>query len=105
MEVCPGAGPGLPDCRDPVDPVFKIKWMKILIQDARILDKNSPFHKKVSNILIADGKISAIGHKRFTADRTISAKGMILSPGWFDLGTFVGDPGLEHKEDLSSATM
>ena len=27
---------------------------------------------------------------------------MILSPGWFDLGTFVGDPGLEHKEDLNS---
>jgi dihydroorotase len=28
---------------------------------------------------------------------------MKLSAGWFDLGTFVGDPGLEHKEDLESA--
>src|SRR5690606_34225439 len=30
------------------------------------------------------------------------AEGMLLSPGWFDLGTFVGDPGLEHKEDINS---
>jgi dihydroorotase len=28
----------------------------------------------------------------------------LLTPGWFDLGTFVGDPGLEHKEDLESVT-
>ena len=27
---------------------------------------------------------------------------MKLSIGWFDLGTFIGDPGLEHKEDLES---
>jgi len=27
---------------------------------------------------------------------------MFLSTGWFDLGAFVGDPGLEHKEDLQS---
>ena len=27
---------------------------------------------------------------------------MKLSLGWFDLGTFMGDPGLEHKEDLES---
>ena len=27
---------------------------------------------------------------------------MFLSTGWFDLGAFVGDPGLEHKEDLVS---
>ncbi len=27
---------------------------------------------------------------------------MILSAGWFDLGTFVGDPGQEQKEDLLS---
>lgn len=27
---------------------------------------------------------------------------MKLSVGWFDLGTSIGDPGLEHKEDLVS---
>lgn len=78
--------------------------MKILIQAAEILDPNSPFHQKQRNILIQNGRIAAIGEKQFTADKTIKAAGMKLSVGWFDLGTFIGDPGLEHKEDLDSGT-
>src|SRR6187401_2952970 len=78
--------------------------MKILIQAARIIDKNSSFHNKKKNILIQNGRITEIGDKNYSADKTIAADGMLLSPGWFDLGTFVGDPGLEHKEDLNSVT-
>ena len=78
--------------------------MKILIQSPRIIDRKSPFHQKEKNILINNGRIAEIGDKNYSADRTIKAEGMILSPGWFDLGTFVGDPGLEHKEDLSSVS-
>lgn len=76
--------------------------MKILIQAAKILDSNSPFHKKEKNVLIQNGRITEIGDKNFTADKVIKAEGMILSTGWFDLGTYIGDPGLEHKEDLES---
>jgi dihydroorotase len=76
--------------------------MKILIQAAKILDSNSPFHKKEKNVLIQNGRIAEIGDKNFTADKVIKAEGMILSTGWFDLGTYIGDPGLEHKEDLES---
>jgi dihydroorotase len=76
--------------------------MKILIQAAKILDSNSPFHKKEKNVLIQNGRITEIGDKNFTADKIIKAEGMILSTGWFDLGTYIGDPGLEHKEDLES---
>lgn len=76
--------------------------MKILIQAAKILDSNSPFHKKEKNVLIQNGRIADIGDKNFQADKVIKAEGMILSAGWFDLGTYVGDPGLEHKEDLES---
>lgn len=78
--------------------------MKILIQAAKILDPQSPFHKKVKNVLLVNGRITEIGDKNYQADKVISADGMLLSPGWFDLGTFVGDPGLEHKEDLESVT-
>jgi len=78
--------------------------MKILIQSAQILDPNSPFHKKEKNILINGGRIAEIGDKNYSADKVINAEGMKLSIGWFDLGTFVGDPGLEHKEDLQSVT-
>lgn len=76
--------------------------MKIRIQQATISDKNSPFHQKKKNIVIQNGKITDITDKNVQADRVIDAEGMFLSQGWFDLGTFVGDPGLEQKEDLSS---
>lgn len=78
--------------------------MKILIQAPEIFDPGSPFHKKIKNVLIHDGRIAAIGDKNFSADKTVKAGGMKLSAGWFDLGTFIGDPGLEHKEDLESGT-
>jgi dihydroorotase len=78
--------------------------MKILIQSARISDRYSPFHKKVKNVLIQNGRITEIGDKNYSADKVIKAEGMYLTPGWFDLGTYVGDPGLEHKEDLESVT-
>jgi dihydroorotase len=78
--------------------------MKILLQAAEILDRSSPFHQKVKNVLIINGRIAEIGDKNYAADRVIKADGMKLSIGWFDLGTSVGDPGLEHKEDLESVT-
>jgi len=78
--------------------------MKILIQNAEIIDANSSFHQQEKNILITNGRIAEIGDKNYSADKVIPAKGMKLSIGWFDLGTFVGDPGLEHKEDLDSAS-
>ncbi|NJN43188.1 MAG: dihydroorotase [Flammeovirgaceae bacterium] len=76
--------------------------MKILLQNVQILDKNSPFHKKKKNVLIQNGKITQIGDKNYTSDKSITCDGMILSPGWFDLGAYVGDPGYEHREDLNS---
>lgn len=78
--------------------------MKILIQGAEIIDSASSFHKKIKNVLVNNGRIAEIGDKAFTADRVIKADGMKLTIGWFDLGTFVGDPGLEQKEDLESVS-
>ncbi len=78
--------------------------MKILLQSPRIVNTASPFHLKKKNVLIANGRITEIGDKNFQADKTIDAEGMLLSAGWFDLGTFVGDPGLEQREDLNSLT-
>jgi len=76
--------------------------MKILIQNPEIIDAASPFHRQEKNVLINNGRIVEIGDKNFASDKVIKAEGMKLSIGWFDLGTFVGDPGLEHKEDLES---
>ncbi len=76
--------------------------MKILIRSAQILSTHSAFHKKTKNVLIQNGRIEEIGDKNYTADKVIEAESMILSPGWFDLGASVGDPGHEQREDLSS---
>lgn len=76
--------------------------MRILLQSPRIVNTPSPFHLKKKNVLIVNGRITEIGDKNFQADKTIDAEGMILSAGWFDFGTFVGDPGFEHREDISS---
>src|SRR6476661_8634278 len=77
--------------------------MKVLLQSPQILDSSSPFHQKEKNVLINNGRIEQIGDKNYSADKVIKAEGMLLSVGWFDLGTFIGDPGLEHREDLASA--
>jgi dihydroorotase len=76
--------------------------MRILLQSPRILHTGSPFHNKEKNVLLQNGRILEIGDKNYSADRVIKAEGMILSAGWLDIGTFVGDPGLEHKEDIDS---
>jgi dihydroorotase len=76
--------------------------MKILLQSAKIVCPQSPFHQKKKNVLINEGRITEIGDKNYQADKTIAADGMILTTGWVDIGAFVGDPGLEHKEDLTS---
>ena len=76
--------------------------MKVLLASALILDKRSPHHQKKKNVLLHNGIIAEVGDKKFTADKVVDATGMILSPGWFDLGCFSGDPGMESKEDLHS---
>lgn len=78
--------------------------MKILIQGPEILDASSPYHKKEKNVLINNGRIAEIGDKNYSADKVVRGEGMKLSVGWFDLGTFIGDPGLEHKEDIETAS-
>lgn len=76
--------------------------MKILIQSARIIDPHSASNQKIRNVLIENGRIAEVSTKTPEADRIIQAEGMILSPGWFDLGTHSGEPGYEQKEDIES---
>ncbi|UII20344.1 dihydroorotase [Fulvivirga ligni] len=74
----------------------------ILIKSAQIINEGSPFHGKKTNVQIKNGKIVYIGDNTPKADKTIEAKGMYLSAGWFDMRAVFADPGSEHKEDLRS---
>jgi dihydroorotase len=79
--------------------------MKTLIKSATILDKRSPHHGKVRDVLIDKGKISAIAASLpEIKGRTIKSKGLCLSPGWIDMRANFRDPGFEYKEDLNSGT-
>ena len=77
--------------------------MRTLFQEVKVIDPNSPFHNQVTNILVDKGRIAYVGSDQPECDEVIPAAGLLVSPGWVDLRGWAGDPGLEHKEDLSSA--
>lgn len=54
------------------------------------------------DILVADGKVKAIGADLGEAERTIDASGKILFPGFIDLHCHLREPGQEYKEDIAS---
>lgn len=76
--------------------------MNVFIRDVKILDPQSTHHNKVVNVHLQDGQIKSINKEEHHADTIIEGKGKLLSRGWFDLHANFNDPGLEHKEDISS---
>jgi dihydroorotase len=75
--------------------------MKVLIKKATVIDLNSPLNGQVKNILIDNGRISFVADN-ISADKIIEGKKLCVSIGWFDMRVTMGEPGLEHKEDIES---
>jgi dihydroorotase len=77
--------------------------MKILIQQAQIIDPNSPHHGTVKDILIENGIIRKIETSiQEKADNLITQKGLQVSCGWVDIFADFCDPGYEYKETLET---
>ncbi len=78
--------------------------MDILIRSARIIDSGSKFHNQVRDILISNGKIKKIAAKlpNTSKAKEVKAGNLHVSLGWFDLNTFLADPGYEQKETIQS---
>ena len=77
--------------------------MKILLQQAHIIDPQSAHHGKVRDILIENGKIQDIGEKlTVSPDRKIDHPGLHVSPGWVDIFANFCDPGYEFKETVET---
>ena len=78
--------------------------MKLRIQSVKIIDPNSPYHRKTKDLLVENGIITRIADsiRAQKGEKLYKAKGKMISPGWFDMQTSLGDPGYEHKEDLES---
>lgn len=78
--------------------------MEIIIRSAKIIDTGSPFHNQVKDILVSNGKIKKIGAKLQNTSKAKEVKvdNLHVSLGWFDLNTFLADPGYEQKETIES---
>jgi len=80
--------------------------MQLLLKNCIVTHPNSRYHGKKVNLFIKDGIIEAIGARAEGSARAkvIDCKGAMVSPGWIDVGTQVGDPGFEHREDIDTAS-
>jgi dihydroorotase len=83
--------------------------MNLLITGVTIADPNSQFNQQKCDVRIEHGKITAIESKLGTLTATkgetiFDGSGSVLSPGFFDLNCAIGDPGIETKEDIYTAT-
>ena len=75
----------------------------LLIRRARILLPNGEF--LLGDVQICDGKIVKVAAEIVeSGDREIDATGLTLLPGVIDPQVHFREPGLEHKEDLFTAS-
>jgi dihydroorotase len=72
--------------------------MNLHIKNGRVVDPASG-KDSIADVFVADGKISESFSK---AERTIDAKGLVVSPGFIDLSARLREPGFEYKATLES---
>ena len=79
--------------------------MKLLIKQARLVTPDGVADAR-TDLLIDKGVIAQMGTD-LTADdaKVITSPDLHVSAGWFDLHAHFCDPGLEHKEDLTSGSL
>lgn len=77
--------------------------MKLLIKNVKIADSSSTHFNKITDVLIENDTITAIGSDIQEKDAIIvEQENLHLSQGWVDLKAHFCDPGEEHKETISS---
>jgi dihydroorotase len=77
--------------------------MRVLIKKVEIVDPASSHHRKTADLFLENGILQSVNPGRKPeADRVVEGEGLMLSPGWIDVGAYTGDPGMEHREDQYS---
>ena len=79
--------------------------MKLLIKNATIIDAKSPYHLQQKDLLIESGKIAQISDFIVNENKVkeVASENLHVSAGWMDIGTQLGEPGLEHRETFETA--
>lgn len=80
--------------------------MNLLLKGVTIADPSSQFDQKVCDVRVEQGYIVNIGADLTAkkSEEVFKGVGAYLSPGFIDLNCLVGDPGLETKEDIATAS-
>ena len=73
--------------------------MRVHIKNGRIVDPASG-RDEIGELFLADGRIVEAFEGK--AERTIDAKGLVVSPGFVDLAARLREPGFEYKATLES---
>jgi dihydroorotase len=76
--------------------------MNILLKGIKVIHPASSYHNQITNLLIQDGRITYVGPDVKSADQVVEEQGLCVSVGWLDMRAWVGEPGLEYKEDYHS---
>ncbi|PHI19586.1 dihydroorotase [Lewinellaceae bacterium SD302] len=80
-----------------------------LLRNILVTDSRSAHNGQLVDLRITDdeNKIAAIGKKlpRSKDEIEFDLKGVRASPGFIDLGPYLGDPGHEEREDLESLAL
>jgi len=78
--------------------------MNLIIKNARIIEKNNPFHNQVVDLKITNGMIEKIGNNlQVSGDYPeIKFDDLSISAGWFDTSVSLGEPGFEERETITN---
>jgi len=76
----------------------------MLLRNAKIVDPNGPNHGKILDLRIEADLLSELGEslKIKDGEEVYDIDGLHVSPGFKDLGAYLGDPGHEEREDIES---
>lgn len=78
--------------------------MLTYIKQATIIAPGDPLNGRKMDILVENGTIRHIAeHIDAESGQAVEAPGLCVSIGWIDLFCQVGEPGLEHREDFTTA--
>jgi dihydroorotase len=78
--------------------------MKLLVKGGRVIDPANNIDAQM-DVLIDDGKISAVGENiKGDGAQIVDATGKLVTPGLIDIHVHLRDPGYEYKEDIVSGT-
>lgn len=76
----------------------------MLFRSLKITDPNGPHNGKTLDLRVTDGLIADLAPelKPEAGEEVIELTGACASPGFVDLGAYLGDPGHEEREDIES---